>query len=836
MPDLTLVVPAFRERENLPALLAALEQLLEGRDWEAIVVVDDALDGSDELVRERAQRDGRVRCLHRIGRRGLASACIEGMLASSAPYLAVMDADLQHDESLLPRLFEAARDGGADVVVASRYMEGGSTGELDAGRVRISRLASALGGVLCKGLTDPMSGFFVVRRSFLDRVVRRVYGRGFKILLDLIAAARGQVRIAELPYRMRSRQRGESKLGTRVIAEFFMLMLYHLTGRLLPARFFLFGAVGLTGVGVHLAALTAAFRLHRRQFSRQPGGCDLDRDDQQLLPQQYLHLRRPAAARRRPVAGTRHVLRRLRHRRIDQHRARRMALSAVGHLLGGGPGGSAHRRGVELLHHGLDHLGRIERGEALMFARTAAFRPARADWMQAAGVAAALFALYALSAPRTVALEDDGLFVLSSYFLGIEHPPGYPLFTLLGKLFTRLPFGSVAYRVHLASALFGALSCGALWICARALIEGRLPAYLAAFGLGVSPVFWSQSIIAEVYTLNTFFFLVLVYLGLRVCPPGLETGVPRENRRILPWMALIFGLSLSNHWPLMLLVAPAFAVLLWPMRIEILRRLPLLVFLVVLGLVPYAWMVILSWSGLTISFYGPLESFADLWYFVSRAGYAQVDVSLAADLARPPQVLPVHRWCSCWSSSRCSARRWPRRASSCSGGPSGVRIAAFLAVAFLMPTVVLLLLLGFEYDAISKHVFHVYPLPAYAVVALWMGLGFAWLSQRFKLRPAHAPGRRDRGAGADPGLGARLNLRADHDWAARYAQAVVRTLPQDAILFVAAATSRPGVDRPISTWSRTCGRTSRCISPPAWCSATACSTRCAPSEETRSAR
>jgi dolichol-phosphate mannosyltransferase len=259
MPELTVVVPAFRERENLPALLAALEQMLEGRDWEAIVVVDDALDGSDELVRERAQRDARVRCLHRIGRRGLASACIEGMLASSAPYLAVMDADLQHDERLLPRLFEAARDGGADVVVASRYMEGGSTGELGADRVRISRLASALAGVLCKGLTDPMSGFFVLRRSFLDQVVRRLYGRGFKILLDLIAAARGQVRIVELPYRMRSRQLGESKLGARVIAEFFMLILYHLTGRLLPARFFLFGAVGVTGVGVHLVVLTAAF-------------------------------------------------------------------------------------------------------------------------------------------------------------------------------------------------------------------------------------------------------------------------------------------------------------------------------------------------------------------------------------------------------------------------------------------------------------------------------------------------------------------------------------------------------------------------------------------------
>ena len=259
MPELSVVVPAYRERENIPLLLDALDQALVGLDWEAIVVADAAEDGTEEAVRERAQRDSRVRIIQRIGRRGLASACIEGMLSSSAPYLAVMDADLQHDEKLLPDLLDAAKNGGAEVVVASRYMDGGSTGELAADRVRISRMASVLSSVLCKGLTDPMSGFFVVRRAFLERVVRKLYGRGFKILLDMIAAARGQVKITELPYRMRSRERGESKLGVRVIAEFFMLILYHLTGRLLPARFFLFGAVGVTGVGVQLAVLWLAF-------------------------------------------------------------------------------------------------------------------------------------------------------------------------------------------------------------------------------------------------------------------------------------------------------------------------------------------------------------------------------------------------------------------------------------------------------------------------------------------------------------------------------------------------------------------------------------------------
>jgi dolichol-phosphate mannosyltransferase len=271
MPELTVVVPAYAERENVPVLLDAVARALQGRDWETIVVADDAGDGTEAYVRGRAQQDPRVRCVQRIGRRGLASACIEGMLASSSPYLAVMDADLQHDETLLPRLLDAIQGGEADIVVASRYMRGASTGELSPERVRISRLASALSRTLGQGLSDPMSGFFIVRRSFLERVVRRLYGRGFKILLDMIAAARGEVRVEELPYAMRKRLHGESKLSARVIAEFFMLILYHLFGRLVPARFFLFGLVGLSGLGVHLAVLWAAFRVEGIGFLASQG-------------------------------------------------------------------------------------------------------------------------------------------------------------------------------------------------------------------------------------------------------------------------------------------------------------------------------------------------------------------------------------------------------------------------------------------------------------------------------------------------------------------------------------------------------------------------------------
>ena len=406
--------------------------------------------------------------------------------------------------------------------------------------------------------------------------------------------------------------------------------------------------------------------------------------------------------------------------------------------------------------------------------------PSPADWTGAALVALVLFILYAASAPRTVALEDDGLFVLSSYFLGVEHPPGYPLFTLIGKLFTLLPFGSVAYRVHLASAFFGALSCGVLWMCVRLLVEGRLPATLAAFALGLSPVFWSQSIIAEVYTLNTFLYLVLAYLGLRACPP---VGAAPAASRLLAWMAFLFGLSLSNHWPLMLLAAPAFAVLLWPLRQALLNRLPLLLLLVGLGLLPYAWLVVLSWGGLPISFYGPIESFSEFWHLVSRAGYAQVDASPTAnwlDRLKFFQFLAVQlvvQFAGVGTALALVGFMLQRRAF-------GARISGFLTVAFVMPTVVLLVLLSFEYNSVSKHTFHVYPLPAYAVVALWMALGFAWLVQRLSVAPAHRAAGLALVLAAIFAVASRTNLRADHDWAARYSQVVIDTLPQDAVLFV----------------------------------------------------
>jgi len=378
-------------------------------------------------------------------------------------------------------------------------------------------------------------------------------------------------------------------------------------------------------------------------------------------------------------------------------------------------------------------------------------------------------------------------FILSSYFLGIEHPPGYPLFTLIGHLFTYLPFGSVAYRVHLASALFGALTGGAAWLCARALIGARLPAYLAAFALGVSPVFWSQAIIAEVYTLNAFFFLALLFMGLQACPPStLAPASPVANpvaSRWLPWMALVFGLSLSNHYPLMLLVAPAFVILLWPLRRELLSRFVVLSGLVIAGLLPYVWMVRRSWQPLPISFDGPLETIQEILFFVGRKGYAGVDHSVSAgwlDRVRffeffGAELLRQFALVGTLLAVAGFVVQWRML---------GRRMGAFLTVAFLMPSAGLLLLLGFDYDSFRAHVFHVYPLPAYAICALWMGLGFAWALQRYARRPWHAAA-----AGAALlalifAFGARINLLATDDWGARYAQAVLKALPKNAVVIV----------------------------------------------------
>ena len=253
--ELAVIIPTFNERGNVAPMVAALEKALEGIAWEVIFVDDHSPDGTAEAV--RAFADGpRVRCVERIGRRGLSSACIEGMLATNAPYIAVVDADLQHDETRLPAMLEILKGSDIELVSGSRYMPEGSTGDLPSARVAISGFATRVSNKLTKTeLTDPMSGFFMLKRTFLDRAVQNLSGKGFKILLDLFLSVDGEVAYREVPYRMRSRQFGESKLDTLVILEFAILLFDKMVGWLVPVQFVLFVLVGLLGATVHIGVL-----------------------------------------------------------------------------------------------------------------------------------------------------------------------------------------------------------------------------------------------------------------------------------------------------------------------------------------------------------------------------------------------------------------------------------------------------------------------------------------------------------------------------------------------------------------------------------------------------
>ena len=409
-------------------------------------------------------------------------------------------------------------------------------------------------------------------------------------------------------------------------------------------------------------------------------------------------------------------------------------------------------------------------------------------------------ALYVATLPRTVVLEDDGLFLMAGVHLGVAHPPGYPIYTLIVHLFTRLPFGEPAFLGHLSSAVLGALACGAVYACARLLGASLLPALTAAWLVGVSEQFWSQAIITEVYTLNALLFFAtyaLVLLGAR--DPG--------RRCVLSCAAVTWGMGCANHWPLTVLATPGLALALLPAWREILPRLPRLIGAALLtAALPYAWMVWLSQQVPAISFYGAIDSWSDLWFYVSRQGYSEVDVSptagwsdraaflgwLAADLVRqttlPGFVLAL-------LGLGVLAR---------GGGLVATALAGSGILALLGNSVALIALLAFDFDPFRLAVFRPYPLICYGVAALWVGVGMQWLMDHLpgwtaKHWPppgtSRAPWVARSPAAAAVLVGAAMvavpvsanwpaNDRSDSDFAEQHAEAVFDLLPQDAVLFV----------------------------------------------------
>ncbi len=259
--ELAVVVPTFNEVANIVALVDAIQAALHRHAFEIIIVDDDSPDGTADCVREIARRNIHVRCIQRIGRRGLSGAVVEGALATAAPIVAVIDGDMQHDEKVLPVMLETLRSQELDVVVGSRYLEGSEIADWSGGRLRLSKLATALAcrvtGVV---LSDPMSGFFMIRTDVLRRLVPNLSAIGFKIFLDILISAPAPLRCRELAYCFRPRSSGISKMDVRVVMEFLELLIDKVIGHVLPAKFVMFALVGSFGIFVHIAVLGILFK------------------------------------------------------------------------------------------------------------------------------------------------------------------------------------------------------------------------------------------------------------------------------------------------------------------------------------------------------------------------------------------------------------------------------------------------------------------------------------------------------------------------------------------------------------------------------------------------
>ena len=405
-----------------------------------------------------------------------------------------------------------------------------------------------------------------------------------------------------------------------------------------------------------------------------------------------------------------------------------------------------------------------------------------------------LMAVYAWTSPRSVALEDDSLFALASYFWGVAHPPGYPLHTALGKLFTLVPIGSVAYRVHMLSAVLGAATCCLLYLLIRGLLEQRSYAYLAAWAYGFSRTFWSQAIIGEVYTLNALFFFALLLLCLRL------RGLPvasAEWRRYCTVLGLTYGLSLANHWPLIILSTPGLGLIVLPQIWAYLRNwwrwlLPLLGG----ALLPYAWLFWRSTMDPVISFYGPINNWGLIKIFLSRKGYSGVDNQEGVTWDDKIEFIKF------LGSESMAQITWVGFALALVGAVYWFRRSGWLAglgllVIFLCNTVLLTILLNFRAEEIFFAAFQVYPTAAYGLIALCsaMGLYVVLRLLRALLARAGKTGSERVWRAAPMAAAAvlvlavltshwQVNDRHTYTWARDYALAVINSLKPRSDLFI----------------------------------------------------
>ena len=336
-------------------------------------------------------------------------------------------------------------------------------------------------------------------------------------------------------------------------------------------------------------------------------------------------------------------------------------------------------------------------------------------WIGLATLFIAAFILYAASTPKTVMLEDDGLFITAAHTAGVTHPPGYPLYIALGWVASHLPIGSVAARIHFLSGVMGALTCSCIAFLVLRRTGNRLAALIAGASLAVSQHFWSQAIIADVYTTNT----AILFLCLALT----QEAAGRKDTRLWILAALAFGIGLANHWPLLILASPAVFAYAIGAKSDFWHRLKYLLPAVLLCAAAfYAWMVWRSHQSPTVNFLGPISSRDAMVDFIGRDIYAEVDTSVNASIVDKLQYLsyfsiqtilqlsPLGFLAALWGIAVTWRRGWKL-------GVLG-EAAAFVASSFL-----LILLLGFDYEYLMVAVIRPYFLVPFGLLALWMGIG-----------------------------------------------------------------------------------------------------------------
>ena len=302
-PTLSVIVPTYREAANVPVLFERLKTALAGLPWEMIVVDDDSPDGTADVAYAIARRDPRLRCLRRVNRLGLAGAVIEGWLASSADFVAVIDGDLQHDEAILPQMYAALVEGRGDLAIGTRVADPNAAARPVAGAPEAERARRLVlpPGRRARRVSDPMSGFFMIRREIVGAIGAASVARRLqdpRRRRALVAAA--GLKIVEIPYVFRPRQAGESKLSPLVGIDFLGLVVHHATGGLLPIRFVLFASIGAFGLVVHLLRADGLIESRRpRRFRAGQTRRDDRRDGQQFRAQQRDHLSRLSLSRPR---------------------------------------------------------------------------------------------------------------------------------------------------------------------------------------------------------------------------------------------------------------------------------------------------------------------------------------------------------------------------------------------------------------------------------------------------------------------------------------------------------------------------------------------------------